>query len=206
MLAPPPYFPSNQSDLLEYTRRFAEESPLPVLLYNMPSHSKTEFDVATVRRLMHEVPNIVGIKDSSGKMPYFQQLVELAGEREGFSVLMGPEELLAASVLMGGHGGVCGGANLVPSLYCELYEAALTEDLRVLHKLQHRVQRLSAKLYTVGDPPNAYLTGLKAALQLTGLCSGRLAEPLFALSEERQRIIAQHLRDLGIELASTAAS
>jgi dihydrodipicolinate synthase/N-acetylneuraminate lyase len=203
VLAPPHYFPMHQRDLGDYVRRFAEDSPLPVILYNMPSHTKTAFELSTVSALMHELPQVVGIKDSSGQMPYFQQLVQLSRQREDFTVLMGPEELLAAAVLMGGHGGVCGGANLLPQVYCELYQAAVAEDLREVHRLQQQVQRLSDRLYTVGEAPTAYLTGLKAALELTGICSGRLSEPLFDLPADRRARIAQHLRDLGIPLAAT---
>lgn len=199
--APPPYFPLNQSDLAAYVRALAAEVPLPLYLYNMPSHSKVEYEPATVRNLL-DLPGLAGIKDSSGQLPYFDELLQLASEREGFTVLMGPEELLAESVLIGGHGGVCGGANLCPRLYVELYEAAVAGDLNLVHKLQHRVLRLSARLYSVGDPPSGYLTGLKCALSCLGLCSDRLAEPLHALTDERRRVIQQHLQDLDLSPAA----
>ncbi len=204
VVAAPYYFPMHQADLVRYCGEFAAASPLPVVLYNMPSHTKTAFTVDTVRQLMLDSPNIVGIKDSSGNMVYFQQLLETARERPGFSVLMGPEELLAASVLMGGQGGVCGGANLLPALYCELYEAALTGDLRIVQRLQHRVMRLSHKLYEVGEAPTSYLTGLKMSLELVGLCSGRLCEPLYQMPPGRQQRLVQHLRDLGLQPAANA--
>lgn len=201
VLAPPYYFPISQGDLLRYVVEFAAQSPLPVVLYNMPSHTKTAFSLETVRQLIQDAPNVVGVKDSSGQMLYFQQLLVLARERPGFTVLMGPEELLAPAVLMGGDGGVCGGANLLPALYTELYEAAVTGDLREVHRLQQQVLRLSSRLYEVGHPPTGYLTGLKTALAFVGLCKARLAEPLFQMSASRQARLAQHLRDLGVELA-----
>jgi dihydrodipicolinate synthase/N-acetylneuraminate lyase len=195
--APPPYFPLNQSDLCRYVADLVSASPLPLFLYNMPSHSKVDFELETVRRLMDH-PRIAGVKDSSGQMLFYNQLLQLAEERPDFTVLMGPEELLAESVLMGGHGGVCGGANLFPTLYVDQYEAAVTGDLRSIHKLQQRMMRLSSSLYQVGDPPSAYLTGLKCALACVGLCSDRLAEPLQSLPEDRRELIQQHLRDQGI--------
>jgi 4-hydroxy-tetrahydrodipicolinate synthase len=195
--APPPYFPLSQSDLRRYVEELAAGSPLPLFLYNMPSHSKVAFELETVRRLMQH-PRVVGVKDSGGQMLFYNQLLQLAEDRPDFTVLMGPEELLAESVLMGGHGGVCGGANLEPALYVEQYEAAVTGDLRTVHKLQQRMMRLSSTLYQVGEPPSAYLTGLKCALSCVGLCGDRLAEPLHALSDDHRRQIQQHLRDLGI--------
>ncbi len=199
VLAAPYYFPMHQADLIRYVQALAVELPLPFFLYNMPSHSKVAFEVDTVRQLM-ELPNLAGIKDSSGQMLYFHKLLQLTRERNDFSVLMGPEELMAEAVIMGGNGGVCGGANLVPELYVELYEAAVTGDLREVLRLQHQVLRLSQALYEVGAPPTGYLTGVKAAAELLGLCSGRLAEPLYHMPPERQRLIAQHLRDLGLIL------
>jgi 4-hydroxy-tetrahydrodipicolinate synthase len=206
VLAAPCYFPMSQSDLQRVVAGFAAESPLPVMLYNMPSHTKVAFSQETVRQLMLECPNVVGIKDSSGQMMYFQQLVQLARERPGFTVLMGPEELLAPSVLLGGDGGVCGGANLAPRLYVELYEAALTGDLRRTHRLQQQVLRLSSRLYEVGPPPNGYLTGLKSALQRCGLCRDRLAEPLYQMDAAAQARLEQHLLDLGLATRQTPAA
>ncbi len=195
VMAPPYYFPARQQDLRACFQQFAEECPLPLVLYNIPSHTKVAIDVPTVRQLM-DVPNIVGLKESSGDMLYFGRLVQLLHERPDFTLLIGPEELLAEAVLMGAHGGICGGANITPALYVELFEAALTGDLRLVHKLQQRVMRLSERIYRVGEPPTSYLTGLKCALACLGLCSDRLAAPLQGLSPEQRMRIEQHLRDL----------
>lgn len=197
VVAPPPYFPIHQADLRAYVETLAEGCELPLFLYNMPSHSKVAFEIGTVRQLLHH-PKIAGLKDSSGNMLYFNQVVQLTEERPSFQVFIGPEELLAESVLVGGRGGICGGANLYPELYVELYNAAANGDLAVIHKLQHRVLRLSSKLYSVGDPPSGYLTGLKCALACLGVCSGRLAEPLRELPPEKSASIKQHLLDLGL--------
>lgn len=203
VLAAPYYFPMHQADLERYVRELAHELPLPFLLYNMPSHTKVAFEVDTVERLL-DLSNFAGVKDSSGNMHHFNKLVELTRDRPEFTLLMGPEELLAESVLMGGNGGICGGANLVPRLYVDQYEAALTGDLREVHRLQQQMLRLSKSLYEVGSPPTGYLTGLKCALGMVGLCSDRLAEPLYCMPEDRRRVIHQHLRDLGLFETVTA--
>jgi 4-hydroxy-tetrahydrodipicolinate synthase len=195
VVAPPYYFPANQDDLQRYFAEFAAESPLPVILYNIPSHTKTDIALASVEQLL-EVPNIVAFKDSSGNMLYFNRLLQLAARRPGFPVFMGPEELLGESVLIGGSGGVCGGANLIPALYVELFDAAVTGDLARTHRLQQRALRISEKLYGVGEPPSGYLKGLKCALSIVGLCSDRMAEPLHSLTSDQRRRIEQHLEDL----------
>jgi len=196
VLAAPYYFPMHQHDLEQYVRDLAPELPLPFLLYNMPSHTKVAFEVSTIERLL-DVQGFVGVKDSSGNMHYFNQLLQLAADRPDFSLLMGPEELMAEAVLMGGHGGISGGSNLFPDLYVSLYEAALTEDLRETHRLQQQVMRLSKAIYTVGQPPTGYLTGIKTALSMFGRCTAKLASPLYPLSDPEQAQIRQHLIDLG---------
>lgn len=197
VVATPYYFPMHQQDLKQYIEELARELSLPFLLYNMPSHTKVSFEIETVASLL-PVENFLGVKDSSANMLYFNKLIELKQERENFSVLMGPEELMAQAVLMGGDGGICGGANLIPQLYVDLYEAAVTEDMRDVQRLQHQVLRLSRRLYEVGPVPTGYLTGIKTALGIVGLCSDRLCEPLYLMSEQKKLTLRQHLSDLGL--------
>ncbi len=197
VLATPYYFPMHQQDLKRYVEEMAAELPLPFLLYNMPSHTKVSYEIGTIESLM-KIEKFIGVKDSSANMLYYNKLIDLKSERENFTVLVGPEELMAQSVLMGGDGGISGGANLVPSLFVSLYEAAVTEDLREVHRLQHQVLRLSKSLYEVGAAPTGYLAGIKTALGFTGLCSDRLCEPLYEMPEDRKQLIHQHMSDLGL--------
>ncbi|MBX3438537.1 MAG: dihydrodipicolinate synthase family protein, partial [Planctomycetaceae bacterium] len=164
-----------------------------------------EISLATVERLI-DVPNIVAFKDSSGNMLYYNRLLEIAARRPGFPVFMGPEELLGESVLIGGSGGVCGGANLVPALYVELYNASVAGDLHLIHRLQQRLLRVSTKIYGVGNPPSGYLKGLKCAMSVIGLCSDRMAEPIYSFGEEKRRKIAQHVADLELAQVNSTRS
>jgi len=198
VLAPPYYFPAGQGDLYGYVERMVAALPLPVYLYNMPSHTKLSFDLATVQRLM-DIENIVGVKDSSGQMVYFHKLRELVSRRADFALLMGPEELLADAVLFGAHGGVCGGANLAPKLYVSLYEAAAAGNLAEVRRLQSIVLQLSSSLYTVGEASTSYLKGLKCALSCVGLCQDTLAEPFRPFGQAERVLIQQALEKLPVE-------
>jgi 4-hydroxy-tetrahydrodipicolinate synthase len=197
VLAPPYYFPNSQPELLEYVQHLAPELPLPLFLYNMPTHTKTIFEVETVQRAMG-IANIVGLKDSSANMVYFHQLIRLLPERPGWSLLVGPEELLAESVLLGGHGGVCGGANLRPRLYVDLYEAARAHDFERAAKLHAEVIHLSTTLYRVGRHSSAIIKGLKCALRELGICDDFMAEPFHRFREEERARVRQVLNELGI--------
>lgn len=197
VMAPPYYYPTAAPELLDHIVRLAPELPLPLFLYNMPVHTKTVLEPGTVERAM-DVPNIVGIKDSSGSMTYYHQLLRLRGRRPEWSVLMGPEELLAESVLLGGDGGVCGGANLWPRLYVDLYEAARRGDLEAARSLHARVIGISSTLYRVGSYGSGYLKGLKAALRELGLCDDFMAEPFSRFSDEERGAVRRALEETGV--------
>ncbi|HEY3898556.1 MAG TPA: dihydrodipicolinate synthase family protein [Chthoniobacter sp.] len=197
VVSAPYYFPNSQPELLEYVQHLAPELPLPLFLYNMPTHTKTIFEVETVRRAM-QIPNIAGLKDSSANMVYFHQLIGLLPERPDWSLLIGPEELLAESLLLGGHGGVCGGANLQPRLYVDLYEACLAGQLDRAQALHARVMRISSTLYHVGRHSSAFLKAIKCALHETGICDDFLAEPFHRFREEERARVRTVLADLGI--------
>ncbi|MCI0464806.1 MAG: dihydrodipicolinate synthase family protein, partial [Gemmataceae bacterium] len=175
VLAPPYYFPAGQPELLEYVEQIAAELPLPLFLYNMPSHTKVSFDLDTIARSM-QLANVVGLKDSSGQMVYFHKVRQLVAARPDFALLMGPEELLADAVLCGAHGGVCGGANIAPRLYVDLYESASRGDLPRVRELQERVLRISTTIYA-GPYWSAFVKGLKCALACLGICEDYVAEP-----------------------------
>ncbi len=197
VLAAPYYFPANQQELQHFVTEAVADSPLPLFLYNMPSHTKLNFDIDTVRRLIN-VPGIVGLKDSSGDMLYFNQLLELAADRPDFTVLMGPEQLMAQSVLMGGHGSVCGGANLVPELFVKQYEAAISDDVETVRTLQKDVLQLADRIYSVAKPPSSYLRGLKCALSCAGICSDTMAPPFSTLIPHERDVMQSNLAELGI--------
>jgi len=195
---PPYYVPIGQGELIDYMEDLADQSPLPLYLYNMPGFTRISFELDTVARLMQH-DRIVGIKDSSGLLVYFHRLLQLCARRPDFSVLIGPEELLGEAVLLGAHGGVCGGANLAPHLYVALYDAARQGDLVQLRRLHAQVMRLSTHLYTLaGHTAMAYLRGLKAALVGLGLCEGALAAPLRPFGPAEQQRVQNVLQELGL--------
>jgi len=197
VLAPPYYFPAGQPELLEYLTHLISELPLPLFLYNMPNRPQPAFEPKTVRTAA-DMPGIVGLKDSSASMIYFRQVQHLLEDRPDFTLLMGPEQLLAESVLLGAHGGVCGGANLLPRLYVDLYEAARTKDLARVESLHRTVMQIDATIYSVGRYGSSFLKGLKCALSCLGICSDFLAEPFHRFREPERETIRRYLEELGI--------
>lgn len=185
---PPYYFAPSQDDMVAWFTAIADASPIPVYLYNMPSHVKVNIEPQTAVRLASH-PNIKGLKDSSHNMTYFQTLSHLTREQDDFVLFVGPEEQTAQAVLLGGAGGVNGGANMFPDLYVKLYNAAVAGDLETVKKCQKAIMHIATAIYTVGEGPSSYLQGLKGALELLGLCSRTLALPYTAMSDEKMAIL-----------------
>ena len=198
--APPYYFAPGQPELVDYYNHLANRLPLPLFLYNMPSHTKVMIDPNTVQ-ILAENDNIIGIKDSSANIVYFNTVRHVLWERHDFSVLVGPEEALGEVVLMGGHGGVCGGANLFPQLFVDIYNAAVAGDVATVRNLQVRVMTISQALYGVGRHMSSFIKGVKCSLDLMGICSDFIAEPFNHFREEERAVIRSRLIELGVKLA-----
>lgn len=180
--APPFYNNIDQEELCRYYTQLANGISLPLFLYNMPSHTKLTIEVNSVVKLSsHE--RIIGLKDSSAHAVYFQSLCHAFQDRPDFVLMVGPEEMMAETVLMGGFGGVCGGANLFPKLYVELYEAAENRDFERIKSCQHAVMEISRNIYQVGQYKSSYMKGLKTSLSFLGLCQPQFASPLFPFTE-----------------------
>lgn len=192
VLSAPYYFPAAGEELREYLGHLLPLLPLPVYLYNMPSHTKACFSPRLIESLLH-LPNLAGVKDSSGNMVLFHEYREVLSRRSGLRLFMGPEELLGESVLLGGDGGVSGGANLFPSLYVAIFEAARAGDLERVRALHHEVMAIRRTLYSVGDYSSSFLKGLKCALSIRGICDDFMAEPFHRFRKEEREVVAHHL-------------
>ena len=197
--APPYYFAAGQPELIEFYENLTPQLPLPLFLYNMPTHTKVNFAPATIQRIAED-PRVIGFKDSSANAVYFQSVMYAMKERQDFSMLVGPEEIMAESVLLGAHGGVNGGANIFPELYVELYNAAKNTNLEELKRLQEKIMQISATIYTVGQHGSSYLKGLKCALNLLGICSDYVAAPFHKFEQREREKIWKALQKLGINV------
>lgn len=195
--APPYYFATNQNELIHYYERLADEITLPLFLYNMPSHTKLSFEPETVK-ILSDHPNIIGFKDSSGDAIYFQKVTRLLKGKPGFSIFVGPEEILMQTLLSGGHGGVNGGANIFPELYVAMYNAAIKTDLELMNNLQQVILNISSNLYTIGNSPAKYLQGIKCALSVMGLCCDTLTAPFQSFTGEEKDNVRQFLESVDI--------
>src|SRR5205807_2867644 len=174
-----PYFVyPNQQEIYDHYRRIAENTSLPVILYNNPSTcGGLKIDVDTVARLA-EIPNILGIKDSSGDLQNTNEYLRVVPDR--FAVMQGRDTLIFPSLLFGARGAVPATANIAPAILVEIYEAFRRGDLETSKAAQLRLNPIRLSL-TFGTAPG----GVKAALTLLGRSIGPSRLPVASLSVEK---------------------
>lgn len=190
----PYYFPVPPDQRNGYLIRLARRSPLPLVVYNMPSCVQASITPSMLMELTQEA-NIAGFKDSGGELREFSQFCEVANQqRPDWCRLMGPEHLLASSVQAGGTGGVNGGANLCPGLFVNIYRAVVNGEQSELIRLTKQAQVLG-RLYGPSPSVGSVISGLKMGLGLMGICDYITTE-LFPLPsserwKEAESVIAQ---------------
>lgn len=188
--APPYYFATGQPELAQFYEELVPQLPLPIFLYNMPSHVKVNFAPETVARLA-KMPQVLGLKDSSANAVYFQSVMHAVRKvNPNFAMLCGPEEMTGELVLLGANGGVNGGANMFPELYVAMYNAAKDRDIEKLMSLQKRIMMISSSIYTIGRHGSSYLKGLKCACQQLGIINDDfVASPFYKFDQpERDKV------------------
>ena len=199
--APPYYFKLTQTECAQWFTELADRSPLPVVVYDMPAHTDTIIEPATIAKLAAH-RNIVAMKDSSSIIALFNKFrIALEPFKDKFSLFMGPDEAMGEAVLLGADGGVCTGANLWPRAFKEMYLAAKAGDVEKVRKLQRFTTMSSYLLYGLGAGQIGFLKGVKAALAEMGLIRNVLAAPFTPFKGKELVPVRKALKTLCTELS-----
>lgn len=173
-----------------FFRAVADESPIPVILYNMPACTGIDMDAETIAALA-EHPNIIGLKDSGGNVVKIGDIFRLAGP--GFQVLAGSGGFLLPALSVGAVGGVMALANIAPAQCIALRHLFLEGN-------QNEAQKLQLRMIPVNSAVTARwgIPGLKAALDFLGLYGGPVRRPLQPLPEASRTQLHKILEEGGV--------
>ncbi len=166
----PYYLTLDQASLAEHYLAIGDHSTKPIILYDIPQFTKNKLSVSTIVRLVDHA-RILGIKDSSGDWQHFREL--LAVRSPEFAIAQGDEAQLATSLEHGADAIVPGIANLIPEVCVELANACRAGELQRASGAQAAIdsaRRMYQRVY--------WLTALKAALSLEGICQPYCLEPV----------------------------
>jgi len=174
-------------------RRVADESPLPVLLYNIPKYMHFALEPDLVARLAsHE--NIVGMKDSAGDLTRLGGYLQSQGE--SFTVLTGHGGTFHQALALGVRGGILAISLFAAELTLEIYDTFTAGDRDASSEAQRSVAPLAAEI--VG---RMGVAGVKAAMDRVGLNGGRVRAPLVPLGIEDEARVDALLRDARVTAA-----
>jgi dihydrodipicolinate synthase/N-acetylneuraminate lyase len=137
----PAYFNYSQAEAEDIFAQFADDSPLPVIVYDIPDLTRMKLDVDLLVRIAHH-PNVVGCKDSTADYAHFQGLMAGIQDLPDFILMQGKEGFLAQSLLAGSSGIVVSMVQIDPSLFVALYQAARAGDEALAFRLQTEVNKL----------------------------------------------------------------
>ncbi|HST21193.1 MAG TPA: dihydrodipicolinate synthase family protein [Blastocatellia bacterium] len=188
-----PYFYKSHmtsSALADHFTAVADNSPIPVLVYNVPQNTGVVIDSATIAAL-GEHQNISGVKDSSGNFGAIAETISRAPQ--GFQVMTGNGAILYPSLLMNAVGAILAIACAAPHVCVDLYDAVQSGDHAKARELQTRIAPLS-HIVTAG----LGVAALKAAMDINGYIGGRVRAPLAQLSENDKERVRDVMRKTGL--------
>ena len=181
----PYYNKPTQEGLYRHFAAIAESTELPLVLYNIPGRTGVTISAETMARLA-EIPNIVGLKDSTLSMNMISDVIRLCGEE--FDVLSGDDPMTLPLVALGGRGVISVASNVAPGAVSDMVRAVLEGDWERGRELHYELLPLFRALFVETNP-----IPVKTAASLLGLCSDEMRLPLVPMEGENLRALQETL-------------
>ena len=178
-----------QRGIYEYFKTLAQATDRPVILYNVPGRTGTNCEAETTLALARDVPNIVAVKEASGKLDQIYKIIE--GAPAGFSVLSGNDDETLDVMKKGAHGVVSVASNVAAREMADFVHAAQKGDWKLAGQLNERLHPLFKNLFVEPNP----IPG-KAAMAQLGLMENSLRLPLVTALESTEALIKETLNQL----------
>lgn len=185
----PYYNKPSQEGIYQHFKAIAEATSIPMVIYNVPGRTVVSMSNDTILRLA-EIPNIVGVKEASGKIGSNIELINSVPE--GFAVLSGDDPTGLPFMLCGGHGVVTVAANVAPKLFADMCRAALEGDIATARRLNEQLIPIYNTMFCEPSP-----AAPKWGLSLLGKCEPHVRLPLVALTEAGQAKVRTALEKSG---------
>jgi 4-hydroxy-tetrahydrodipicolinate synthase len=192
VLAVTPYYSKpTQEGLFRHFTALAEESSVPVIIYNVPSRTGVDLLPETAARLAAH-PRIVALKEATGSLARLEELRACCGD--DLELLSGDDPTVAEALLAGASGVISVTANVAPRSMHELCAAAAAGDAGRTRELDARLAVLHRALFVESNP-----IPVKWALEQVGLIRGGIRLPLTRLSADQQNLVREAMRAAGVE-------
>ncbi len=186
----PYYNKPTQEGLFQHYRAFAESTPLPIVVYNVPGRTGVNVEPSTLAR-MAEISNIVGVKEASGNVS--QMCEVLRAVPSDFIVLSGDDALTLPLMAVGGHGIISVASNEIPGEMVKMAEAAERNDFAAARAIHARILPLMSINFVESNPQP-----VKAAMAAMGVIEEVFRLPMVSPRAETKEKINKVLKDLGL--------
>lgn len=188
----PMFISQTQQEVYGFYREIAEETSLPIIIYNNRPKTNVMVEPATVARLA-QIENIVGVKDSTGDMTNTGEYLRLTRGIENFHVMMGRDTLIYAALCYGATGAIASCANVAPRIAVDIYEKFLAGDAKGALEAQFKFSALR-----VATNMGTFPVVLKEALKLIGYDCGDCVKPIEPLTDEQRQTLRNVLSEMGL--------
>jgi 4-hydroxy-tetrahydrodipicolinate synthase len=169
LVVTPFYLKPADRGIYEHYFTITSEVDLPVILYNIPQCTGLPLPWQMVEDLA-QIPNIVGVKDSSGQLSFILAVLEKV--RDKINVLCGHDEVVIAALAAGCSGAILASANVIPDVWVQIYNHVKNGELQKARELQYKVQKIARIIVGSGA------VGTKEALNMMKIKVGPVRKPL----------------------------
>ena len=173
----PYYNRPNQEGLYQHYKAIAQASPLPIILYNVPGRTACNMTDETTLRLANDFEEIIGIKEASGNMNQIMNIIK--NRPKGFLVISGDDAITLPIIAAGGDGVISVVANAFPKDFSEMTRQCLAGNFAEARKLHYKLTNITNLMFADGNP-----AGVKAVLEIMGLCDAVLRLPLVPVNKK----------------------
>jgi 4-hydroxy-tetrahydrodipicolinate synthase len=191
LTANPFYNKPNQEGQYRHFRAIAEAVPCPVVLYNIPSRTGANLEPATILRLAEDVPNIQGVKESSGNLQQIAELIHMLPPH--FTVLSGDDVIALPVIALGGAGLISVASNEIPVEMARLVAAALDGDWATARALNRRYFRLLTANFWDSSPGP-----VKCVMAMMGRLQENYRLPIVPVSKSTREKLKALAEELGL--------
>jgi 4-hydroxy-tetrahydrodipicolinate synthase len=186
--ASPAYNKPTQEGIYQHYKAIAQNSVLPVILYNVPGRTCSNINAETTVRLAHDFKNIIGVKEASGNFDQFSQIMR--DKPADFLLISGDDPITLPMVALGAVGLISVIGNALPRQVSDMIRLCLNGDFKAAQKPHGQLIDLTRLMFVEGNP-----AGVKTALKHLGICGDALRLPLVQVgSNTAEKIIQETQR------------
>lgn len=184
----PYYNKPTQEGIYQHFKMIAENSPLPIIVYNVPGRTSSNMLPNTVIRLANDFKNIIGIKEAAGDMVQAMELIRT--KPEGFLVISGDDIITLPMVLAGGAGVISVIGEAFPKEFSEMVRLGLQRKVDEAYQIHYKITDSINMIFEQGNPG-----GIKELFKHLGICENYLRLPLVNVNEDLSNRLASFAKN-----------